>query len=204
MGHYVVNWPSSTANVRTGLQSLQFILTMIQTTTNILSTGIINPDLMLLDTCSTISSVKNRELIQYICACDSGEELGAYNNEGHQYCSYTSNMMILPFKVFYNEILLAKILSCDAVVRKFRITIDTYLDPSINMHPDDRTSIISNQCSIWIYYYYSTNMKHRIINSQVTDYTFHNTVNNNRVYFHQREIKGADEARILQQLLGWP
>ena len=39
---------------------------------------------------------------------------------------------------------------------------------------------------------------------ETTDYKFLNTVDSNKSCFHRREIKGADGARILQQLLGWP
>ena len=39
---------------------------------------------------------------------------------------------------------------------------------------------------------------------QTTEYTFLNRVGSNKSCFHRLEIKGADEARILQQLVGWP
>ena len=65
------------------------------------------------------------------------------------------------------------------------ITIDTYLDPSINVHLDDSTNIIFNQFSGGIYYYDTANMEHNIINRQFTDYTFLNTVDRNKAYFHK-------------------
>ena len=38
---------------------------------------------------------------------------------------------------------------------------------------------------------------------QTTEYTFLNRVGSNKSCFHRLEIKGTDEARILQQLVGW-
>ena len=70
--------------------------------------------------------------------------------------------------------------------RKFRITIDTYLDPAINVHLNDGTNIMFNLCRGGIYYYGTTNMEHYIINSRVTGCTFMNTVESNKVYFHER------------------
>ena len=43
-------------------------------------------------------------------------------------------MTILPFKVFYKEYYLANILSFFVVARKFRINVNTDLDPAINVH----------------------------------------------------------------------
>ena len=43
-GHYTVHFPSSTANTRTGTQSLQVVLTMNQTTNEAPTTNIINPN----------------------------------------------------------------------------------------------------------------------------------------------------------------
>ena len=107
---------------------------MTQTTPNIPATDIINH-------CSTIISVSNIKLVQDIYACDSGEELRRYTNVGHQDYSYTTTMAVLPLKFFYNKNFLANIL----VERKFRITINTYLEPAINVHLIYITIIIFKQ-----------------------------------------------------------
>ena len=49
-----------------------------------------------------------------------------------------------------------------------------------------------------------TNMENNIINSHVTDYTFLDTVDINKAYFHRRGIKLSDKSIILLQLVGWP
>ena len=85
-------------------------------------------------------------------------------------------MTMLPLEVFYKTNPLGKILSFAAVTRKFRITIDTDLSLDTNVYLNDGTGIVFKQCSGGLYYYEMTNMEHNIINSQVTDYTFLNTV----------------------------
>ena len=98
---------------------------MKQTTNNKTSNDIIDPDWILLDICSIISSIRNRDLVQDICAYDAGKELRSYNNGRHQYYNYTATISIITFKVFYNKKSLANIISFDLVARKFSITIDT-------------------------------------------------------------------------------
>ena len=111
---------------------------------------------------------------------------------------------MLTLEVFYNKNSLGNILSFTAVVCKFKITIDKDLYPFINVNLNNGTIIIFKQCSGGLYYFHTTNMKHKIINSQVTDYTFLNTVESNNSYFQQRETKGVDKARIPQQTVVWP
>ena len=72
-GHYTRNCLSSTANTRTGTKSLQNGLIMTQTTKEAPPNIIINPNWILLDTCSTISSIRNKILVQDIQPCDVGE-----------------------------------------------------------------------------------------------------------------------------------
>ena len=90
------------------------------------------------------------------------------------------------------------------VERTFRVTIDTKFEPYLNVHLQNGTITMFKQYSGGIYYYDKTNMKNTNTNIQVTDYTFLNTVNNNKAYLRQLEIKVADEARLSQHLLGWP
>ena len=87
MGHYAGNCPSSTANTRSGSQSLHVVLNMTQKTTNSPENYTINTNWILLNICSTIILVRNIYLVQNIRACDAGKELQAYINGGNQYCS---------------------------------------------------------------------------------------------------------------------
>ena len=85
---------------------------------------------------------------------------------------------------------------------KFRITIYTELDLFINVHLHDGTRIIFKQCGAGIYYFDTKN--EAFAEYQTTDYKFINTVDSNKSCFHRLEIKGLNEAIILQQLVGWP
>ena len=85
---------------------------------------------------------------------------------------------------------------------KLRITINTELDPFTNVHLHDGTRIILKQCGAGLYYFDTKN--EAFAEDQTTDYTLLNTVDSNKSCLHRREIKGADEGKILQQLVGWP
>ena len=71
------------------------------------------------------------------------------------------------------------------------------------MHLGDGTIITFKQCSRGIYYYDMNNTEQNIINSQVNDYTFLNTVESNKTYFYQIEIKGEGKATIPPKIVGW-
>ena len=86
--------------------------------------------------------------------------------------------------------------------RKFRITNDTGLDSAICIHLKDGTIIMFKKWSRGLYHYDTTNMKHNTINIQVAYYNFLNIVESNKAYLHQREIKGTDDAIILQNIVG--
>ena len=76
------------------------------------------------------------------------------------------------------------------------------MDPFVNIHLHDGTSIIFKQCRASLYYFDTTN--EAFAEDQTIDYIFLNTVNSNKSCFHIREIKVADKAIILKQLVGWP
>ena len=71
-GRYAGNFPSSTAKTHTESQSLHVGLTMTQTTKDEPTTNIINPNWILLYTCSTISYIINKNIFQNIQPCDAG------------------------------------------------------------------------------------------------------------------------------------
>ena len=67
-------------------------------------------------------------------------------------------MTMLTYEFFYNRKFLANILSFESVAHNFRIAIDAYLDPAINMHLNNGTIIMFKQCSGGVYYYDTINM----------------------------------------------
>ena len=64
------------------------------------------------------------------------------------------------------------------MVSKFRITIDTELDPFINVHLHNGTRIIFKQCGASLYYFDTTN--EAFVEEQTTEYTLLNTVDGNK------------------------
>ena len=64
---------------------------------------------------------------------------------------------MLPFEVFLNEQSLANILAFSVVASKLRITINTELDPFINLYLNNGTKIIFNQCGERLYYFDTKN-----------------------------------------------
>ena len=64
---------------------------------------------------------------------------------------------MLSFEVFFNYQFLANITSFFAVASNFRITIETELEPSTNVHLHDGTMIILKQFMAGLYYFDTTN-----------------------------------------------
>ena len=125
-------------------------------------------------------------------------------NGGGQYYSYTANMVMLPYNIFYNYNFLVRILLFAEVFSRFRITFDTEIDSAINVHPIDGTIIKFNICSGGLYYYDTTNMENKSTKNQVTKYYFLYTVQSNKSYFQIRKIERVGTTIILQQLVGCP
>ena len=73
---------------------------------------------------------------------------------------------------------------------KFRITIDTELDPSVNIRLHNSKMIIFKKCGGSLYYFDTTNGA--FDEDQTIDYTFLNTVDTNTSCFNIVQIKGAD------------
>ena len=91
---------------------------------------------------------------------------------------------MLTFEFFLNEQSLAKIISFTAVASKFRITIDTELDPFINVQLHNDTRIIFKKYGAGIYYFDTTN--EAFAEYQNTEYTFLSTVDSNKSFFQRR------------------
>ena len=85
---------------------------------------------------------------------------------------------------------LEDIISFAAVLSKFRITINTEVDPYSNLHIHDGTRMIFKQ---WggVLYYFDTTIE-AFDEDQTIDYTFLNTVDTNTSCFNIVQIKGAD------------
>ena len=151
---------------------------MAQTKKEAPTTNIINTNWILLDIFSANISTRKKNLLHTIQPYDSGEELRAYSNGRNQDYNHTKTFKMLPFEAFFNEKSLEIILSFATVSSKFRITIDTELGPLINVQLHDGTQIIFNKYRGGLYYFDTPNKA--FYEEQTKDYTFLNTLDNNR------------------------
>ena len=73
---------------------------MNQTKKEAPTTKLINPNWILLDTLSTISSIRNNNVVNNIQPNDAGEKPRAYANGGHQDYDYTATLKMLTLDFF--------------------------------------------------------------------------------------------------------
>ena len=171
----------------------------------------INSNWILLDSCSTVSVYKNKNLVNNIKACGKNEELHIITNGGSQTFPYTATDKLLNIPVHYEPNSLANILALSDVadIPGARITMDTNLDRAILLHVHDKT-IRFQECQDGLYYYDPV-ANHKHSNKQLTlysnntsQYTFLQTVAENEKMYSRREVEGAKMARHLQSIIGFP
>jgi hypothetical protein len=196
-GHYSGNCPGTPS------QHLQVGLCLIQASPTSTQHNTVNPDWLLLDSCSTVSSINNGKFLQSIKTCKQGDEMRVYTNGGSQDYDKFGTLKFFPFDVFYNPASMANILALKDVADRFKITMDTTKERAMLVHVSNDTIVRFSECGNGLYYF-DTSTIHNLTKNNVTEYSFLSTVKDNKAYFHKREIEGADNARILQQLLNWP
>ena len=77
--------------------------------------NLINPDWLLLDSCSTVSVCCNPKLVQHIRACAPGDGIPVMTNGGSQTFNKVADLNILPVEVHFNRDFLANILALSDV-----------------------------------------------------------------------------------------
>ena len=180
-------------------QNLQIGVSLTQTTGVSELDTIIPKSWILIDTGSTVSSVCSRELLLRIETC--AEPIRVHSNGGT--CEYNEcgTLKILPIKAYFNPDSIANILSFSEVSEHFRITYDNEETTSIFVHGSDQVFEFK-KCATGLYYLDTTESK---TNEDVAPYfTFVQTVKENKLNFSRQELEGADKARRLQSLTGWP
>jgi hypothetical protein len=119
--------------------------------------------------------------------------------------SQTSNMVgdLSDFgEVWYNKHSLANILFMAAVRKHNRIMMDSDIEPALLVHRQDGSVMKFREYQTGLYYFDAT-----ITNDTyptVTDYSFVQTVKQNKSMFHRRKIEGANKARDLYVKRGRP
>ena len=127
-GHYASCCPNS--DNRVGISNLQYGCMMKQTE---IRKGLIPPDWILLDTCSTDNVVHDLSLLTNIKDCMSKEEMKIHANGGSLCYKTTGLFKYLPVQCYHNSDSIAKVLLLKSVadIRGYNITMDTNNGPHI-------------------------------------------------------------------------
>jgi len=105
--------------------------------------------------------------------------------------------------VWYNPQSLANILSLAEVRKKFRVTMDTDIEPALCVHRADGTIMKFQEYATGLYYF-DTSQTCNNVSDDVIAYSFIATVASNKLHYHRREIEAADKARALYRKIGRP
>jgi hypothetical protein len=178
---------------------MQVGVTLTHVNTTSPKADLISPNWILLDSGSTVSSIKNVHLLSDLGK--SEELMRVFTSDGFQDYSEIGTLKLFPFNVYYNPQPLANILSLAQVSEMFRVTMDTAEAPTMMVHVSPDLILRFQQCGSGLYYYDTAANTN---NSNVISYLFLSTVRNNKDYFNRQKNEGADKARILQGNIGWP
>ena len=199
VGHYADRCPSGADTANTAASSaagttlLQHAYMLAQSK----ATGI-DPHWILLDSQSTISVFKNKEMLTNVRR--SPHTLRAITNDGHQ-----DSEMVGDFpnfgQVWYKPASIAIILSLADVSKVCRVTMDTTTERAMCMHRLDGSVMRFKEHPLGLYVFATSGS-----NQQVTAYTTLSTgvLAEQKKLFSQREIKAADRARSLYRKIGRP
>ena len=197
-GHYRNQCPT-----QKNVTLTQFVLNQQQLAT-------INPNWILLDTCSTVSVFCNRKLIHDIQPCEPNQELHIITNGGSETFPYTATSNLLPIPVHFNPHSLANILSLSSVanIPGARITMDTHVEKAILLHVNGQTYKFL-ECQDGLYFYDTKHLPNHSNNmlsnySAPSSYHFLQRVDDNKAFYTRRQIEGADTARRIQASIGFP
>ena len=165
-------------------------------------TDIVNPDWLLLDSCSTVTTIKNPTLATNIADCAPGDEMRLTSTGGYLDHTKACTTKFLNINGYYNPYGLANICALRDVCDKYRVTMDSANAREMHVYLDKDRFMVFKECGDGLYYFDTKN--DNITKDPFNKYSFLNTVAANKEHFHRLEIEGADKARILQQQLWWP
>ena len=153
---------------------------------------------VLIDTGSTVSVFRNKELLKDITRSDSS--LRAHTNGGFQDSVFQG---YLPgfFKVWYNPHCMVNILAWSDVRKKFRITADTSLEPAIRVHFKNREHVKFKELKSGLYLGDIREIQQKL---KVKHHNFVNLTKENKSNFTNAQVRAAERARVLFKTLGMP
>ena len=154
------------------------------------SGSVLDKWLLLMDSCSSVTIITNRELVRNIYKTKN--KLRVHCGAGSKILTLKATFMDYPIEVWYDPDGPANIMSMDEVADTYRLTMDTKLERSINLHHKNGSVIQFKPLVARIY-------SHKINNND-TFWTFIQTVKENQEYYTRREIANANIARKLQNI----
>ena len=133
--------------------------------------------------------------------------LTAYTNGGAQRYDKLADLSLLPITVHFKQDSMATILSLKTVseIPGARITLDTNTSKDITLSLANGNTFVFEQYKTGLYYFDANNsVEMNKNNSELNHYSFLETVSDNKTYFTQQEIKGANTSRQIQEYLFFP
>ena len=166
---------------------------------------LINRDWLLLDTGSTISVCCNEALVENVKKCTPGSGVTVVTNGGSQTFEQVADLKLLPIQVHFNPESIANILSLTDIANLpgAKVTMDTSQERAIILHYDGK-KFKFQECHDGLFFLDTSRSDNH--NESVTAYSanFLQTVRQNKSVFSKQEIMRADDARKLQETIGWP
>jgi hypothetical protein len=160
----------------------------------------IDPNWVLLDTCSTVSLFRNEKLVKNIRSC-KGNGLVTKSIGGSMRTTLIADLPNFG-EVWFNPNSMANILSFAHVSKMFRITCDTQYDKSFVVHAD-RGPVVFRELRNGLYYY-DTRASRK--SKPSFDYLFFldATVEERKTQFTKREVDRAKLATQFYHRVGTP
>jgi hypothetical protein len=155
---------------------------------------------ILLDSESTVSIFNNKKLLKNIRHCGNEQGLRIYSNGGHQDTHMVGDLPGFG-QVWYNQESLANILSLAEVRKVCRVTMDTREAAEIIVYKHNGDKIRFIESGKGLYYFDTANSK---VSTTSTDYSFINSVVENKAKYTTRQVNDADLAKRVYSLIGRP
>ena len=164
---------------------------------------------LLLDSCSTDNVFNNGDMIGDIVGCTDDECLLMNANGGTMDYTLKSTLKMFPLPVYYNENSIANVISLFDLIQidGIEITLDSKKAYGFNVVYGGKLYYFAPFENGL--YYFDTREEARSVentntNTDVSSYSLLQTIDDNKQFYTDREIKGAERARLLQEELGWP